>query len=110
MTENSNIAVLAKRVKMRPDDSFSKFALALELIKINKNPQAVVLFEDIVGNDPNYVGVYYHLGEQYLLEGENKKALETYKMGIEIATNLNDAHAKSELATALLALEMDMEE
>lgn len=71
--ESSNIATLAKRVKDHPNDSFSKFALALEIIKIDRRKSAVVLFEDIVQNDPNYVGVYYHLGEQYLIDGENKK-------------------------------------
>ena len=109
MSNNSNIATLAKRVKEHPDDSFSKFALALELIKINKRKSAIVLFEDIMQNDPTYVGVYYHLGEQYLIDGENKKALETYKTGIEIASSLKDEHAKSELSTALLTLELEME-
>lgn len=108
--ESSNIATLAKRVKDHPNDSFSKFALALELIKIDRRKSAVVLFEDIVQNDPNYVGVYYHLGEQYLIDGENKKALDIYKSGIQIATSVKDDLAKSELKTALLTLELEMEE
>jgi len=104
-----NIATLVKRVKESPNDSFSKFALALELIKIDKRKQAMILFEDIVEHDSNYVGVYYHLGEQYLLDGENKKAFDTYNKGIDIASSLNDEHAKSELLTALLTLESEME-
>jgi tetratricopeptide (TPR) repeat protein len=109
MTNVRNIATLAKRVKDHPSDSFSKFALALELIKIDKRTQAIVLFEDIAQNDPKYVGVYYHLGEQYLIDGQNKKALNTYKKGIQIAESINDNHAKSELSTALLTLELEME-
>lgn len=110
MTNSSNIATLAKRVKDQPADSFSKFALALELIKIDKRSQAITLFEDIVQHDPNYVGVYYHLGEQYVLNEENKKALDTYTNGIKIASSLKDEHAKSELTTALFTLELEMEE
>jgi len=107
---SSNIATLAKRLKEHPDDSFIKFALALELIKVGKLNQAVILFESIVKDDPDYIGVYYHLGEQYALQGENKKALETYKAGIEAAGKLNDTHAESELSTALLTLEMELDD
>lgn len=110
MTSNSNISTLVKRLKMEPDDSFSKFALALELIKIDKRKPAIILFEDIVDNDPNYIGVYYHLGEQYLIDGENQKALNIYKYGIEKASFLKDDHAKSELSTALLTLKLEVEE
>lgn len=107
---SSNIATLAKRLKEHPDDSFTKFALALELIKVGKLNQAVILFESIVKDDPDYIGVYYHLGEQYALRSENKKALETYKAGIEVARKLNDTHAESELSTALLTLEMELDD
>ena len=77
------------------------------LLKIGKRKSAIILFEDIVDNDPNYTGVYYHLGEQYILDGENKKALNIYKSGIKIASSLNDEHAKTELSTALLTLELE---
>lgn len=107
MPNSSNIRSLAKRLRRNPNDSFSKFALALELLKIGKRKSAIILFEDIVDNDPNYTGVYYHLGEQYILDGENKKALNIYKSGIKIASSLNDEHAKTELSTALLTLELE---
>lgn len=110
MIERSKIQILARRIKESPDDTFSKFALALELCKIDKNAQAILLFEDIVQNDPNYVGVYYHLGELYASQGENKKALKTYKAGIKIAETLNDSHAKSELSAVLTVLELELEE
>ena len=107
MPNSSNIRSLAKRLIRNPNDSFSKFALALELLKIGKRKSAIILFEDIVDNDPNYTGVYYHLGEQYILDGEYKKALNIYKSGIKIASSLNDEHAKTELSTALLTLELE---
>ncbi|GAB5410741.1 MAG: hypothetical protein BalsKO_31060 [Balneolaceae bacterium] len=55
---NSKISTLAARIKENPNDSFSKFALALELLNIDQTAKARVLFENIVNNDPNYVGVY----------------------------------------------------
>lgn len=101
---------MAARVKENPTDSFSKFALALELLKESKKEKAKVLFESIEAQDPNYVGVYYHLGKLYSEIEENKKALETYKKGIEVAIHLSDLHAKSELQGALLNLELELED
>ncbi|MFV1883857.1 MAG: tetratricopeptide repeat protein [Balneola sp.] len=106
---SSKIPTLAARVKANPDDSFSKFALALELLKLDQVSKAQLLFEIIMDNDPDYIGVYYHLAKLYTEINENKKALETYKKGIKIAEALDDQHAKSELQGALLALELEMD-
>ncbi|MBO6793023.1 MAG: hypothetical protein JJ895_03865 [Balneolaceae bacterium] len=107
---SANIKTLLHRVKNNPADLFSKFALALELINIQKNDEAILLFEDIILRDPEYVGVYYHLGGQYQFKNENIKAIETYKQGIAVAERLRDVHAKSELATALLTIQLETEE
>ncbi len=106
---SARTTILAKRIKENPQDSFSKFALALELLKINNTDNAKVLFESIVENDPNYVGVYYHLGKLHEQIGENNLARNTYKQGIEISDLLNDSHSKSELQSALMALELDID-
>jgi Tfp pilus assembly protein PilF len=100
---------LAKAVKEHPEDSFYKFTLALEMLKIDEASKARVLFEAIRNTDPEYVGVYYHLAKLYVELGENKKALETYKEGIKVAEAQNDSHTKSELSGALLNLEIEME-
>ncbi len=107
---SSRISTLARAVKEHPDDSFYKFTLALEMLKIEEYSKARVLFEAIKDRDPNYVGVYYHLAKLYTELGENKKALRTYKEGIKVAESQNDNHTKSELSGALLNLEIEMEE
>ena len=106
----TNISKLASRVKENPNDSFSKFALALELLKQDEADKARKLFENIVAHDPGYVGVYYHLGKLYNSTGENKLALQTYKDGIEVAERNNELHAKSELQAAILSLELELED
>ncbi|RNC83892.1 MAG: hypothetical protein ED557_08970 [Balneola sp.] len=105
----NNIPTLAARVKDNPNDSFSKFALALELMKIGLNEKALVLFESIIENDPNYVGVYYHLGALYISLDENKKGINTYKKGIEIANTIKDQHVRSELQSALMSFELNQD-
>lgn len=107
---SSRISTLAKAVKEHPEDSFYKFTLALEMLKIEEPAKARILFEAIRNDDPQYVGVYYHLAKLYTELNENKKALETYKQGIKVAEGQNDQHTKSELSAALLNLEMEIEE
>lgn len=107
---SSKIPTLAARIKANPNDSFSKFALALELLKIEQTSKAQLLFESIVDTDPGYIGVYYHLAKLYAEINENKKALNIYKKGIVMADQISDHHAKSELQGALLALELEMED
>lgn len=105
---SSRISLLAKAVKEHPEDSFYKFTLALELLKVDQIQKAQLLFEAIKKTDPEYVGVYYHLAKLYADTGENKKALDTYNEGIQIAESQHDLHTKSELSAALLNLEMEM--
>ncbi len=106
----SKISKLANRLKENPTDSFVKFALALELLKIDQQEKALSLFKNIRNNDPDYSGVYYHLGKLYEELGENNLALECYKDGIVVTTRLKDQHSKSELQVALINLEMEIEE
>ena len=101
---------LASNIKKNPSDSFSKFALALEFLKQNQIDRARRLFENIQTEDSGYIGVYYHLAKLYVSINENKKALITYKKGIEVAVLQQNDHAKSELEAALFEMELEMED
>ena len=105
---NSKISKLAARIQKDPRDSFSKFALALELLKIGEQQRALTLFRNILENDPDYVGVYYHLGKLHEDLGENNLALEIYNKGIAIATEQRDTHSASELQGAKMNLEFEI--
>lgn len=94
------ISKLKTFLESDPDDSFTKFALGLEYQKNGDVKKAKEYFLNIVNADPEYVGVYYHLGKLYDTLDERKMALETYINGIEIAQRLNDLHAASELQQA----------
>lgn len=112
MSDNnkSKVQQLARQIKENPDDSFSKFALALEFRKQGEFKKAKILFEDILDKDPNYVGVYYHLGKLYEVLDRPKDALDLYKRGIDIAKAQKEVRSKSELEEALMQLEIEMEE
>lgn len=108
--QKAKIKQLARQIKNNPDDSFSKFALALEFRKEGDFKKARILFEDILSSDPDYVGVYYHLGKLYEALDRFKDAKELYEKGIDIADEQKEIRTKKELNEALQQLKMEMEE
>jgi tetratricopeptide (TPR) repeat protein len=99
------IKQLAQNVRNNPSDSFSKFALALELLKNNQPHKALALFESIYTLDPEYLGVYYHLGKLYQLMNRFQDAKTCFKEGIVVAEHRNEERTLSELKEALTLLE-----
>jgi Tfp pilus assembly protein PilF len=83
-----------------PDDNFLKHALALEYIKIENDKEARKLFEEILTQDENYLGSYYHFAK--LLERNNVAALAIsyYEKGMEVAKKANENRAYNELKSA----------
>lgn len=109
-SDKSKIKQLARQIKNNPGDSFSKFALALEFRKQGEFKKARILFEDILESDPDYVGVYYHLGKLYEALDRFNDAKELYERGINVAGEQNESRTKSELKEAQVQLEIEMEE
>ncbi len=100
----SRLNQLLEMLKAEPNDSFLKYALATEYIKLNELSKALAYFQDLVQNDPEYVGTYYHLAKLYLQMNQQTEAISTYEQGMLIAHRLSDQHALSELRTAYNAL------
>ncbi|MEE9372665.1 MAG: hypothetical protein V3V00_06390 [Saprospiraceae bacterium] len=91
-----------------PNDSFVRFAIAMEYKNVEMFEEAVLEFNSLKVLDANYVGLYYHLAHCYAELQEEEAALIVYNDGIKIAENLNDLHAKSELMNAKINLEMGL--
>lgn len=108
-SSNTKIKKLARYIKNNPEDSFSKFALALEFLKEDQHKKARILFEDIQRNDPEYDGVYYHLGKLYEGSGRLEEAREVYKKGVNVAAENGHERNAKELKEALAELEIELE-
>lgn len=91
---------IEQMLKELPGDSFLRHALALEHIKIGEDSIARRLFEDLLSDDEQYVGSYYHLGGVYERMGLNEDAMATYEKGMKIANAAGDKHAFAELRSA----------
>lgn len=108
MLEKNNIKELALQLRKNPADSFSKFALALELLKMNEVSKARTLFESVLKQDPNYLGVYYHLGKLYESMGLYQESFRCYSDGVFVAEKQDNRRTLSELKEALEILKIEM--
>ncbi len=89
-----------------PSDSFVRFALASEYGKLGELEAARDHFEALRDHDPDYVGLYYHLGKLLERMDQLAGAMDVYRSGIARANRISDSHARSELQSALLEAEM----
>jgi Tfp pilus assembly protein PilF len=96
----TRIERIKEMLAANPGDSFLQHALALEYIKIEEDERARQLFQNLLQEDENYIGSYYHLAK--LLERNNKMedAKQVYERGMLKAKECGDTHTYNELRTA----------
>jgi tetratricopeptide (TPR) repeat protein len=90
----------------KPDDSFLLFAVAKEYEKAGNEALALEWYLKLRTSNPDYVGLYYHLGKLYEELEQSDEAREAYQEGIDLARRLGNHHALSELQGALLNLDL----
>jgi thioredoxin-like negative regulator of GroEL len=88
-------------VAQEPDDSFSRYALALELEKEGREQEAVTQLREVISRDSGYEAAYYQLGRLLAQTGFPDEARDVYRRGLVAATAANDQRARSEIQEAL---------
>ena len=104
--DNWRIDHLKELLANDPNDEFVLYAIAQEYLKYEYVEEALEYFLKLKEKNPDYVGLYYHLGGLYKDIEEPDKATETYAEGIAIARKLGDQHALSELLNAQTNMEL----
>ena len=105
---NTRIEQLKNFLEQNPNDSFVRYALAIEHVNLDDDETALFYFKKILEHDPDYTGLYYHLGKLYQRRKENKLAEETFREGMK-RTLGKDAHTNRELQEALNQLMFEEE-
>lgn len=103
----NRIAMLKGFLEQDPNDSFSRYALALEYVKSAQMDDARREFEFVRDHDPGYVATYFQLAQLYRNLGLRHEAEKAYRTGITVAAKAGDAHTQSELEAALESLLME---
>lgn len=99
--KEERIEKLREFIRQDPDDSFSRYALALEYAASGEVELAVATLLDLLTRDPSYVPAYQQLGYNYQKLNKKGEAIEMLKKGIARAKSQNDNHAASEMQDAL---------
>jgi tetratricopeptide (TPR) repeat protein len=99
------IAHLREALAQDPNDSFSRYALALEFAGMGDLHEALQLLEDLLTRDPSYLPAYQQLGSLYTQAQRTPEAVVILKRGIELAQQQQDLLTQSELQEALDDLE-----
>ncbi len=93
--------MLEEFVTIDPNDSFSRYALALELEKEERAEEAIVQLQEVIKRDEDYVAAYYHLGRMLAKASKEEEALAVYNRGIVAATKAGDQKTRNEIQDAI---------
>ena len=99
----SRLSELEVMLDHNPDDPFIIYALAREYEQNLATMQALLMYEHLVTEHPNYIGTYYHYAKLLYAARNEKEGTRMLERGIEWGIKEKDMHAVSEMK-GLLAL------
>ncbi len=91
--------VLLKYAEDQPQDPFNWYALATECRKYDVR-EALIYYEKVWREFPNYAANYYHLASAYSELGMLEKARQVYEQGIEVLKKQSETKLLQELKNA----------
>lgn len=97
--------MLEEFVASDPSDSFSRYALALELEKEGRSEEAISGLREVLARDSEYVAAYYHLGRMLARAGSSEEAGDVYRRGLDAARKAGDQRTAGEIQEALDSLD-----
>lgn len=86
------------------DDPFVWYGLAMEYRSLDRNEEALSTFEELRRRAPDYVPMYLQCGQLLGSMGRGDDARSWLSAGLLAARSKGDAHAASELESALASL------
>jgi tetratricopeptide (TPR) repeat protein len=101
----SRLESLQQSLEQNPDDPFTRYLAALELVKLNQPSEAFAQFDLLIQKHPEYVPTYFQYATTLEKEGRVDEARRVFQLGISAAERAGDWHTKSELQQALDLLE-----
>jgi len=88
-----------------PDDTFLRYALAMELENEDENERSLELHRGLMEDDPPYVPSFFMSGQQLSNLDRIDEAKQMLEKGIEQANLQNNLHAAGEMRQFLDSLE-----
>lgn len=105
--EKTRAEILQEMLAANPDDTFARYALALELAKSDPPGGAWEHFDYLLKNHSQYSAAYYQAGMFLLHQGRREEAKNVFTRGVEVTRSQGNHHAQSELEKVLAELAAD---
>ncbi len=105
MASEQRIQKLKELLEKDPNDSFSRYALALEYMGMSDLQTAIEELETLISTDPKYLAAYHQLGQIYGRLNRTAEAKKVYRKGIDLAQELGEDKEGKEMREELEELE-----
>ena len=102
--DKSRIEFLQEALEANPDDTFARYALAVELSTSGLPAHAWPHFEYLLNHHPDYSATYFQAGKFLVQQERRDEARRVFAKGIEVTERQGNRHAQSELQAALESL------
>lgn len=99
--EPTRIEILEQTLESTPNNTFARYALALELSRAGQPERAWQQFEHLLNRHPDYAATYLQAGMYLAKQGRDVEARDVLTKGIEVNRKQGNLHAQSELEAAL---------
>ena len=103
--EKSRLEQFKEFVEMEPEDTFCRYALAMEYMGAEQYDEAVHHFTEVIRLDSGYSAAYFQAGLASQRAGNIEQAKKFLRDGIETASKKGDWHTRDEMTAALDQLE-----
>lgn len=103
MTEQkkSRRQILEEFVARQPDDSFSRYGLAMECMNGGDPAAADMHFRALLERNADYIPAYLMYGQLLARESRASEAKQILSIGIAAAAKKGEQHARSEMEALL---------
>ncbi|HEY1375231.1 MAG TPA: tetratricopeptide repeat protein [Gemmataceae bacterium] len=105
MADSPRLRQLHEFLAETPDDPELRYAVAMELLGLGADDDAVRAFRDLVTAKPGYVASYLMLGQTLIRLDREGEARDVLRAGVAAAKGAGNAHAEGEIQALLDSLE-----
>ncbi len=105
MPDESRVATLKEVLTANPDDTFARYALAMEYSGSGDTETALAEFERLLATSPDYTNAYFMAAQALARADRNDEAKAMLQRGIESARRTRNQHAQAEMEGMLDELE-----
>jgi tetratricopeptide (TPR) repeat protein len=97
MTQEERIIKLNEFLQDNPNDTFSLFAMAMELKSLNRCEEALGYLDKVLTVDPNYVPGYFQKAEILIELSRRQEAKQVLLDGIPKAVDAGQFHIRDRM-------------